>query len=126
VNETSEVEPDSELQFIRQSAQELNLEMTPVKIEFLGEDVEKKFFVYFTANKRIDFRELVKRLAKKHRCRIEMRQITSRQYASMLGGINVCGNMPCFRPWCHKSKWGGCFYDKVEDRNCKDCKEQTT
>ena len=123
MNETLELEFDSDIRFIRSNAEDLELEMTPVKTEFIGEGIEKKFFVYFTASKRIDFRELVKRLAKRHRCRIEMRQITPRQHASMLGGINVCGSIPCFRPWCHKSKWGGCFYDKAEDRNCKDCKE---
>jgi hypothetical protein len=106
----SDFSPDTET--VREYAEELGLKMRTIKTEFIGQDKDKKFFVYFTANKRVDFRELVRKLAKKYRCRIEMRQITPREHAAILGGINVCGKVPCFRPFCHKKKWGGCYYDK--------------
>jgi len=51
----------------------------------------KKIFFYFTADGRVDFRELVKDLAAKFRTRIEMRQIGVRDGAKALGGIGVCG-----------------------------------
>ncbi|MEW6456656.1 MAG: regulatory iron-sulfur-containing complex subunit RicT [Acidobacteriota bacterium] len=58
---------------------------------------EKKGIFYFTADGRIDFRELVKDLAKEFKMRIEMRQIGVRDEAKMLGGLGVCGRVLC----CH-------------------------
>jgi cell fate regulator YaaT (PSP1 superfamily) len=55
----------------------------------------KRIIFYFTAEKRIDFRELVKDLAAKFKTRIEMRQIGVRDEAKMLGGIGVCGKELC-------------------------------
>ncbi len=54
-----------------------------------------KLVIYFTAENRVDFRELVKDLASVFRCRIELRQIGIRDEAKMLGGIGPCG-----RPFC--------------------------
>lgn len=106
-----------EIGIIKQYAQVLGLKMKPVKVGFQGEGKEKKFFIYFIAKKRVDFRELVKRLYMRYRCRIEMRQISIREHAQMLGaGINTCphSKIPCFIPWCQTSRFGGCFYDKEE------------
>ena len=50
-----------------------------------------KFLFYFTAESRVDFRELVKDLASVFRTRIELRQIGVRDEAKMLGGIGICG-----------------------------------
>jgi hypothetical protein len=58
---------------------------------------EKKGIFYYTADGRIDFRELVKDLAKELRMRIEMRQVGVRDEAKMLGGLGVCGRQLC----CH-------------------------
>jgi cell fate regulator YaaT (PSP1 superfamily) len=58
---------------------------------------EKKGIFYYTADGRIDFRELVKDLAKELRMRIEMRQVGVRDEAKMLGGLGVCGRRLC----CH-------------------------
>ncbi|MBD3413058.1 MAG: hypothetical protein GF421_01335 [Candidatus Aminicenantes bacterium] len=56
---------------------------------------EKKGIFYYTADGRIDFRALVKDLAKKFRMRIEMRQIGVRDEAKMIGGVGVCGRRLC-------------------------------
>jgi cell fate regulator YaaT (PSP1 superfamily) len=56
---------------------------------------EKKGIFYYTADGRIDFRALVKDLAKRFRMRIEMRQIGVRDEAKMIGGIGVCGRKLC-------------------------------
>jgi cell fate regulator YaaT (PSP1 superfamily) len=55
----------------------------------------KRIIIYFTAEKRIDFRELVKDLAAKFKTRIEMRQIGVRDEAKTLGGIGICGRELC-------------------------------
>ena len=106
-----------EMGIIRAHINELGLKMKPVKVEYKGEGEAKQLFIYFTAQKRVDFRELVRRLYTRHRCRIEMRQISIREHAQMIGaGINTCAHAktPCFIPWCMKSRFGGCFYDKEE------------
>jgi len=57
----------------------------------------KRYIFYFTADTRIDFRELVKDLAAKFRTRIELRQIGVRDEAKLLGGIGICGEEVCCR-----------------------------
>jgi len=56
---------------------------------------EKKGIFYYTADGRIDFRQLVKDLAKDLRMRIEMRQVGVRDEAKMIGGLGVCGRCLC-------------------------------
>ena len=48
-------------------------------------------FIYFTANRRVDFRRLVKQLARRLRTRIEMRQVGARDEAKLIGGLGCCG-----------------------------------
>ena len=55
----------------------------------------KKVIFYFTADNRVDFRELVKALAATFRVRIELRQIGSRDEAKLVGGIGICGREMC-------------------------------
>ena len=69
------------------------LTMKPVSTEVTLD--RKRIIIYFTAEKRIDFRELVKDLAAKFKTRIEMRQIGVRDEAKFLGGIGVCGRELC-------------------------------
>jgi cell fate regulator YaaT (PSP1 superfamily) len=57
----------------------------------------KRIIFYFVADKRIDFRELVKDLAQKFRTRIELRQIGVRDEAKLIGGIGICGRELCCR-----------------------------
>lgn len=76
------------------------LEMKLVDVEYTFDN--SKILFYFTADGRVDFRELVKDLAGMFRTRIELRQIGVRDEAKMLGGIGICG-----RPFCCGSFLGG-------------------
>lgn len=73
--------------------QKLGLEMTLVEVEYTFD--ESKILFYFTADSRVDFRELVKELATVFKTRIELRQIGVRDECKMKGGLGVCG-----RPFC--------------------------
>ena len=73
--------------------EEHNLEMKLIDVEYTF-DCGKILF-YFTADGRVDFRELVKSLAAVFRTRIELRQIGVRDEAKMLGGLGVCGLELC-------------------------------
>ena len=73
------------------------LEMKLVDIEYQG-DGSKAIF-YYTAEKRVDFRELIKEYSKTFSIRIEMRQIGVRQEAAMVGGIGSCGRELCCSTW---------------------------
>lgn len=70
-----------------------DLDMKLVDVEYTFD--RNKVIFYFTADGRIDFRELVKDLASIFRTRIELRQIGVRDEAKMLGGIGPCGRMLC-------------------------------
>ncbi|MEM1505830.1 stage 0 sporulation family protein [Domibacillus sp. 8LH] len=72
---------------------EHNLDMKLVDVEYTFD--RNKVIFYFTADGRVDFRELVKDLASIFRTRIELRQIGVRDEAKMLGGIGPCGRMLC-------------------------------
>jgi cell fate regulator YaaT (PSP1 superfamily) len=81
----------------RQFAIDLKLHMKISDIEFQG-DASKATF-YYTAEERVDFRELIKLFAKEFRTRIEMKQVGFRQEASRLGGIGSCGRELCCSTW---------------------------
>ncbi|KQL51358.1 stage 0 sporulation protein [Heyndrickxia shackletonii] len=72
---------------------EHQLDMKLVDVEYTFD--RNKVIFYFTADGRVDFRELVKDLAAIFRTRIELRQIGVRDEAKMLGGIGPCGRMLC-------------------------------
>ena len=72
---------------------EREMDMKLVKVEYLF-DGSKAIF-YFTADGRVDFRELVKDLAHAFHTRIEMRQIGVRDESKMVGGIGICGRELC-------------------------------
>ena len=79
---------------------ERGLEMKLVDVEYTFDN--SKILFYFTADGRVDFRELVKDLAGMFRTRIELRQIGVRDEAKMIGGLGICG-----RPFCCGSFLGG-------------------
>lgn len=79
--------------FCKKKVQQLGLEMELVEVECTFDG--SKMLFYFTADERVDFRELVRILASAYRTRIEMRQIGVRDVSKMLGGIGICG-----RPFC--------------------------
>tara|TARA_B110001450_G_scaffold91887_1_gene87121 strand:- start:1862 stop:3391 length:1530 start_codon:yes stop_codon:yes gene_type:complete len=81
----------------RQLAIQLKLKMKISDIEFQG-DASKATF-YYTAEERVDFRQLIKEFAKEFNIRIEMRQIGFRQEAARLGGIGSCGRELCCSTW---------------------------
>ena len=81
----------------RSIALKLNLRMKLSDVEFQGDGKKATFF--YTADERVDFRELIKKLAEEFRTRVEMRQIGMRQEASRLGGIGSCGRELCCSTW---------------------------
>lgn len=91
---------------------EHKLEMKLVDVEYSFDG--NKILFYFTADGRIDFRELVKDLASTFRTRIELRQIGVRDEAKMLGGIGICG-----QPFCCSR-----FLDDFQPVSIKMAKEQ--
>lgn len=91
---------------------EHGLEMKLTKVEYSFDSSQIVF--YFTADGRIDFRELVKDLASEFHTRIELRQIGVRDEAKMLGGIGICG-----QPYCCKR-----FLGDFEAVSIKMAKEQ--
>jgi cell fate regulator YaaT (PSP1 superfamily) len=81
----------------REIAIRLNLLMKINDVEYQGDNTKAVF--YYTADDRVDFRELIKILAEEFKVRIEMRQIGARQEASRLGGIGSCGRELCCATW---------------------------
>ena len=75
--------------------QKLNMKLTD--IEFQADNTKATFF--YSADDRVDFRELIKVLAGEFKIRVEMRQISLRQEASRLGGIGSCGRELCCSTW---------------------------
>lgn len=88
---------DSTMHRARSIAQSLKLSMKISDVEFQG-DMKKAAFFY-TADDRVDFRELIKKLAEEFKVRIEMKQIGMRQEAGRLGGIGSCGRELCCSTW---------------------------
>ena len=70
-----------------------HLEMNLIDVEYTFD--RSKILFYFTADGRVDFRQLVKDLASVFRTRIELRQIGVRDEAKMLGGLGICGRQLC-------------------------------
>ncbi len=88
---------DNTLHRTRDLAYELKLNMKVNDVEYQGDKTKAIF--YYTAEERVDFRELIKLLAEEFRIRIEMRQIGVRQEAAKLGGIGSCGRELCCASW---------------------------
>lgn len=81
----------------RTLALNLGLSMKLSDVDYQGDKTKATF--YYTAEGRVDFRELIKKMAETFRIRIEMRQIGMRQEASRLGGIGSCGRELCCSTW---------------------------
>ena len=96
-----------------QKIAEHKLDMKPIDIDCTFDG--SKILFYFTAENRVDFRELVKDLAAIYRTRIELRQIGVRDEAKMLGGRGICG-----RPFCCST-----FLGEFQPVSIKMAKEQS-
>jgi cell fate regulator YaaT (PSP1 superfamily) len=81
----------------RKFAIDLRLKMKISDIEFQGDGTKVTF--YYTADERVDFRELIKLYAREFRTKIEMKQVGLRQEAARLGGIGSCGRELCCSTW---------------------------
>ena len=81
----------------REMAIALKLDMKISDVEYQGDGSKATF--YYTANGRVDFRQLIKDMAENFRVRIEMRQIGARQESARLGGIGSCGRELCCSTW---------------------------
>lgn len=81
----------------RTIAMKLGLDMKISDVEYQGDLTKATFF--YTAEDRVDFRQLIKDMADAFKTRIEMRQIGARQESSRLGGIGSCGRELCCSTW---------------------------
>ena len=86
----------------RQVVNECKLDMKISDVEYQADGTKATF--YYTAEGRVDFRELIKMLAREFRVRVEMRQISLRQEAGRIGGIGSCGRELCCSSWMGEFK----------------------
>ena len=82
--------------------EKLGLDMNPIDAEFALDG--SKVTITYIADERVDFRELLKVLASKFRCRIELRQVGPRDRAKMVGGIGLCGLPLCCKRFSAESE----------------------
>ena len=101
------------MEICQQKINEHKLDMKLVDVEYTFDN--NKILFYFTADGRVDFRELVKDLASIFRTRIELRQIGVRDESKMLGGLGICG-----RPFCCST-----FLGEFQPVSIKMAKEQS-
>jgi cell fate regulator YaaT (PSP1 superfamily) len=80
-------------EYSKSLAQELNLKMKILHSNFTFD--KSKLVIYFGSDIRVDFRELVKLLAKKYKTRIELKQVGARDEVKMMGSIGLCGQIAC-------------------------------
>lgn len=99
------------LPIFREMAAEANPDMHPVMVEYLFEGDRAVFF--FEAEERIDFRDLVRKLASELHVRVDMRQIGVRDEARLVGGLGHCGQELCCRRM-------GCEFKPVSIRMAKE------
>lgn len=92
----------STLHRTREIISEYKLKMKLTDVEYQADGTKATF--YYSAEDRVDFRELIKRLASEFRVRVEMRQISLRQEAGRLGGIGSCGRELCCSTWLTEFK----------------------
>ncbi|MCX5975956.1 MAG: regulatory iron-sulfur-containing complex subunit RicT [Coprothermobacterota bacterium] len=77
----------------KEKIQEHNLPMNLVSVEYLFD--RSKYIIYFTADNRVDFRDLVRDLASTLHCRVELWQIGARDETKFYGGLGICGRTLC-------------------------------
>ncbi len=83
--------------FCRQRARDLGLEIKVSRVDFTLDGRSARF--YFTAEGRVDFRRLVRDLARRFSTKVKMVQVGARDEAGLLGGVGVCGRTLCCSTW---------------------------
>jgi len=83
--------------YCRERARSLGLDMKVSRVDFSLNGKRAKF--YFTANGRVDFRQLVRDLSRRFSTRVRMVQVGARDEAGLLGGIGICGKTLCCSTW---------------------------
>ncbi len=96
-HEENEKKKEKALQLCQEKVNKHGLEMKLIDVEYTFDN--SKIIFYFTADGRVDFRELVKDLASVFKMRIELRQIGVRDESKMVGGIGSCGRGLCCHTW---------------------------
>lgn len=94
-------------------AKELGLSMKLIDVDYQGDQTKATF--YYTAEERVDFRELIKHLSETFHIRIEMRQIGIREEASRIGGIGPCGSYLCCHTWSTNFKTDSPFASRYQN-----------
>ena len=84
---------DDGFYFCKKNVEELGILMKLLRVKYLSQ--ENKMIFYYSAEERVDFRDLVKVLAGRFHLRIEMRQINIRDEYKLLGGLGICGRLSC-------------------------------
>ncbi len=97
----------------RETVDRMNLPMKIADVEWQFDG--KKVTFYFTAERRVDFRQLVRKLAGQFRTRVELRQIGVRDEAARLGGIGSCGRELCCTTWLQEFRPVSTQAAKVQD-----------
>ena len=103
---------DDTLFATRKMAMSGGLDMKINDVEYQGDGTKAIF--YYTANDRVDFRQLIKKLAEVFHIKIEMKQIGARQEAGRLGGIGTCGRELCCSTWLNNFSSVGTSVAKVQ------------
>lgn len=88
--------------FCQERARGQSLDMKISRVEFSLN--RKRAIVYFTAEKRVDFRQLVRDFSQRFGARVQMTQIGARDEAKLLGGVGVCGRTLCCSSWLKEFK----------------------
>lgn len=97
INEENNSKKAEALKLCQEKVDKHNLDMKLIDVEYTFDN--NKVVFYFTADGRVDFRELVKDLASVFKMRIELRQIGVRDEAKIMGGIGNCGRSLCCHKW---------------------------
>ena len=101
-------------------AKELGLKMKIADVDYQGDKTKATF--YFTAESRVDFRELILMMTSTFHVKIVMRQISVLEEASRLGGIGTCGREFCYSAWLTDFRTGAAFYGRNNNKQWSEFK----
>jgi len=112
---------ESETMFkARMLAKALGPKMKISDVDYQGDKTKATF--YYTAEKRVDFRELIQKMVESFHIRIEMRQISMMEEASRLGGVGTCGREFCYASWLTDFRSGAASYGRNKDKQWNEFK----